>query len=76
LVWRCGAPITRKADIAAPVQLIHGQADALIPVAAAHDLARKIHGAALDLVEGMGHDLPAALWPRFVQGVAAAAGRA
>jgi len=62
--------------LALPVQLIHGRKDPLVPVAAAHDLAALIGGAALDLVDGMGHDLPAPLWPRFVAGIGAAAGRA
>jgi pimeloyl-ACP methyl ester carboxylesterase len=64
------------AGLKLPVQIIHGQADPLVPVAAAHDLQRKIAGAALDVVDGMGHDLPAALWPRFVSGIGSAAGRA
>ena len=62
--------------ITAPTQVIHGQADPLVPVAAAHDLVAKIAGARLDVIEGMGHDLPVLLWPRFVEGIAGAAGRA
>jgi pimeloyl-ACP methyl ester carboxylesterase len=59
-----------------PTQVLHGQQDPLVPVAAGHDLAAKIPGAQLDLIDGMGHDLPPALWPRFVAGITAAAGRA
>ncbi len=59
-----------------PTQILHGQQDPLVPVAAGHDLAAKIKGARLDVIEGMGHDLPAALWPRFVAGIAGAAARA
>ena len=59
-----------------PTQIIHGRADPLVPVAAAHDLAAKIPGARIELIDGMGHDLPAPLWPRFVAGIADAAGRA
>jgi pimeloyl-ACP methyl ester carboxylesterase len=58
-----------------PTQIIHGVADPLVPVAAGHDLKAKIPEAKIDLVEGMGHDLPTPLWPRFVDGIAAAAGR-
>ena len=61
--------------ITAPTQVIHGQADPLVPVAAAHDLVAKIAGARLDVIEGMGHDFPVPLWPRFVEGIAGAAGR-
>jgi len=59
-----------------PTQIIHGLADPLVPVAAGRDLARSIRDARIDLVEGMGHDLPAALWPRFADGISAAASRA
>ena len=64
------------ARIAQPVHVIHGEADALVPVAAGRDLAARIPGATLDLVPGMGHDLPAALWPRLADGIAGVAGRA
>ena len=62
--------------IAVPTQVIHGAADPLVPVAAGHDLAHKIPGATIDVIDGMGHDLPVALWPRFVADVAAVASRA
>ena len=62
--------------IAAPTQVIHGLQDPLVPVEGGRDLARRIPGAALDLIEGMGHDLPDALWPRFVSDIEAAAARA
>jgi pimeloyl-ACP methyl ester carboxylesterase len=55
------------ARIAAPTHIVHGSADALVPVAAAHDLHAKIAGSTLEIIEGMGHDLPAALWPRLAE---------
>ena len=64
------------AQIAQPTQIIHGKADPLVPVAAGEDLAQRIAGTQLDLISGMGHDLPTELWPRFVAGIAGAAGRA
>jgi len=64
------------ARIQAPTQVLHGLADPLVPVAAGRDLAARIPGAKLDLVEGMGHDLPVALWPRFVEAIGTAAARA
>ena len=66
----------RLAPVSVPCCVIHGQADPLVPVAAGHDLARKIRGAQLDLVDGMGHDLPLPLLPRFADGIELAAGRA
>ncbi len=62
--------------IRAPTQIIHGSADPLVPAAAGGDLKARIGGAEIDLIEGMGHDLPTALWPRFVADIASAAARA
>lgn len=62
--------------IKVPTQIIHGQDDPLVPVAAGHDLAARIPGARIDVIGGMGHDLPEPLWPRFVAGISDAAGRA
>ena len=64
------------AQLEVPTQVIHGQADPLVPVAAGHDLAARIAGAELDIIPGMGHDLPLPLWPRFIAGIAGAAARA
>lgn len=63
------------ARIVAPVLVIHGQADPLVPVACGHDLVRRIPAAQGDFVPGMGHDLPAALLDRFADGIAANARR-
>jgi len=62
--------------IKAPTHVIHGAADPLVPVAAGHDLAKKIAGATLDIIDGMGHDVPQALLPRFVRGIVGNAERA
>lgn len=62
--------------ITAPTRVIHGQADPLVPVAAAHDLVGKIRGAVADIVPGMGHDLPLQLLPRLADGIAENARRA
>ncbi|CAM3917829.1 alpha/beta fold hydrolase [Roseateles saccharophilus] len=64
----------RLPRITAPTLVIHGEADALIPVAAAHDLAQRIPGARLELIPGWGHDLPEPLWPRLADAVARNAG--
>jgi pimeloyl-ACP methyl ester carboxylesterase len=58
------------ARITAPTHIIHGAADPLVPVASAQDLRGKISGAALDIIDGMGHDLPPALWPQLASLVA------
>jgi pimeloyl-ACP methyl ester carboxylesterase len=62
--------------IAAPTRVVHGQADPLVRVAAAHDLGAKIRDAAVDIVPGMGHDLPLQLLPRLAEAIADNARRA
>ena len=64
------------ARIKVPTHVIHGSQDPLIPVAAGHDLMAKVKGATIDVIDGMGHDLPVPLWPRFVAGITSAAQRA
>jgi len=59
------------AQITAPTLVIHGAADPLVPVAAGRDTAEHIRGARLQVIEGMGHDLPPALQPALVAAIAA-----
>ncbi len=59
------------ARITAPTLVIHGAADPLVPVAAGRDTAQNITGARLQVIEGMGHDLPPALLPALVAAIAA-----
>ena len=51
--------------IRAPTLVIHGAADPLLPLACGQDLARKVPGARLEVIEGMGHDLPPQLTERL-----------
>jgi pimeloyl-ACP methyl ester carboxylesterase len=44
-----------------PTLVIHGKADPLVPYACGEDAARRIAGAQLIGIEGMGHDLPPAV---------------
>jgi pimeloyl-ACP methyl ester carboxylesterase len=53
-------------SIGAPTLVIHGSADPLIPLACGEDTARLVPGARLEVIEGMGHDLPAQLIERLV----------
>lgn len=53
--------ITRAAQLArivAPTLVIHGKSDPLVPYACGEDTAKRIAGATLVGIEGMGHDLP------------------
>lgn len=47
---------TRK--IKAPSLVIHGSADPLVPLANGLDIAAQIQNARMEVIEGMGHDLP------------------
>lgn len=51
-----------------PTLVLHGRADPLVPFACGADLARRIPGAELRGIDGMGHDLP----PPVVQHLLAA----
>lgn len=53
--------------ISAPTLVVHGSADPLIPPRAGRDVVEGVPGARYEEIEGMGHDLPAELWPRLAQ---------
>ena len=59
-----------------PTVVIHGSDDSLIDVSGGKATAAAIPGAELVQIDGMGHDLPKALWPRFVELIVANADRA
>jgi pimeloyl-ACP methyl ester carboxylesterase len=52
-------------SIKVPTLVIHGKADQLVPVQGGIHTASLIPGAELELIDGMGHDLPPALLPRI-----------
>jgi pimeloyl-ACP methyl ester carboxylesterase len=62
-----GSRVPLLKRIEAPTLVLHGADDPLVPVACAHDLAQHIPGARLEIVQGMGHDLPPALLPDFAR---------
>jgi pimeloyl-ACP methyl ester carboxylesterase len=64
------------AEVAAPTLVIHGAADPLVPLAGGRDTAESIPGAELLVIDGMGHDLPEAAWPRIVSAIGAHTERA
>jgi pimeloyl-ACP methyl ester carboxylesterase len=59
-----------------PALVIHGLADRLVHVSGGRATARAIPHAELQLIPGMGHDLPRPLWPAFADGVQRTAARA
>jgi len=66
----------RIAKITAPTVVLHGADDPLVPVAGGRDTAENIPGAELRVIPGMGHDLPPALYPTFVDAIWRAVERA
>ncbi|MEO0956855.1 MAG: alpha/beta fold hydrolase, partial [Pseudomonadota bacterium] len=49
-------------QIKAPTLVIHGSVDPLVPIEGGRDLAGIVPGARMEVIEGMGHDVP----PRFL----------
>jgi proline iminopeptidase len=52
--------------IAAPTLVLHGAADPMVPLACGEATAQAIPNARLEVIEGMGHDLPAQLLERLL----------
>lgn len=52
--------------IVAPTLVIHGAADPMVPLACGRDTAEAIPNARLEVIEGMGHDLPTQLLERLL----------
>lgn len=53
------------AHVKVPTLVLHGSADPLLPPACGEATARAIPGARLEILDGMGHVIPEALWPRI-----------
>ncbi len=56
--------------IIAPTLVVHGREDPLVPMACGVDLAQKIRGARLEIIDGMGHDMPVPLAQKLADLVA------
>jgi len=59
-----------------PAVVIHGRNDVLVNPSGGRATARAIPNARLKMIDGMGHDMPRALWPTFVEEIACNAARA
>ena len=53
-------------SIKTPTLVLHGKADPLVPLACGEDTARRIPGAKLVAIDGMGHDLPPGVVDRLL----------
>jgi pimeloyl-ACP methyl ester carboxylesterase len=63
-------------SVSAPTLVLHGADDALVNVSGARATADAIPGAELVIIDGMGHDLPRALWPQVTERIAQLVARA
>ncbi|MHA6765180.1 alpha/beta fold hydrolase [Streptacidiphilus sp. PAMC 29251] len=59
-----------------PTLVVHGAADLMCDPSGGRATAAAVPGAGLTVFEGMGHDLPRALWPEIAALIADLAGRA
>ena len=66
----------RLRELDVPTLVIHGMEDPLIDVSGGKATAEAIPEAKLELIEGMGHDLPRELWPWLIDLIAENAARA
>jgi len=75
-ILRSGNRTSELRRISAPTLVLHGTEDKLVRPSGGKATARAIVDARLEMIEGMGHDLPRAAWPRIVGGIASHARRA
>ena len=71
-----GDRTARLRNVHVPTLVIHGKADQMVDVSGGRATAAAIPGAELVEIDGMGHDLPRALWADFVARIAALIARA
>jgi pimeloyl-ACP methyl ester carboxylesterase len=65
----------RLRDVRVPTLVIHGREDQLAHVSGGEATAEAIPGAELVIYDGMGHDLPRALWPDLIDRIRRLCGR-
>ena len=64
-----GSRVRDLRRIKAPTLVIHGKADLLVRPSGGRATARAIPNARLQLIDGMGHDLPRGTWPQIIDGI-------
>lgn len=62
-----GSRVERLRQVRVPTLVIHGKGDNLVRMEGGIDTAEAVPEARLELIDGMGHDLPEALCPRYVE---------
>ena len=58
-----------------PTLVLHGAADTLIQPAAGEDIARRVPGAEIEIIDKWGHDLPEKMVPVLLDRIVAFLGR-
>jgi pimeloyl-ACP methyl ester carboxylesterase len=58
-------------ELTVPTLVMHGNEDKMCEVSGGHATAAAIRGSKLVVFDGMGHDLPRALWPRMIAEITA-----
>jgi pimeloyl-ACP methyl ester carboxylesterase len=71
-----GDRTARLRELDLPAAVIHGRNDILVNPSGGRATAKAIPGARLKMIDGMGHDMPRALYPTFVEEIATNAARA
>jgi pimeloyl-ACP methyl ester carboxylesterase len=57
-------------SVTAPTLVLHGAADPLVDASGGQATAQAVPDSELVLIDGMGHDLPRALWPEITEWIA------
>jgi len=71
-----GSRTEKLRSVRVPALVIHGKNDPLIPLAGGEDTAAALPRAELLVIDGMGHDLPPAVWRPIVDAICALTARA
>ena len=53
--------------ISAPTLVLHGSVDPLVPIEGGHDIAGLVHNVRMEIIDGMGHDVPPRFLPQLTQ---------
>jgi pimeloyl-ACP methyl ester carboxylesterase len=65
-----GSRVEELKQVRVPFLVVHGDSDPLVPPSGGEDTAKSVPGAKHVVIEGMGHDLPVELCPRYVELIA------
>ena len=74
-IMASGSRVELLKTITASTLIIHGRDDALVPLECGIDTARHIPDSRLQIIDGMGHNLPEALMPHLLELIAVHVGQ-